>query len=499
MSVESFLTREVRLPSAPAIAAQILEVVRSGSESNQSLARVVAADPAISAKLLSVANSPIYGQGVPVARIEQAIALMGLNTVKNIALSFAVIHELVPRGGRRFDLQHFLKHAVTSAVAAELMGLRMGRQGEEYFAAALLQDVGMLVFAMLDADAYDRVLAEHVAGREPLINIETRRFGFDHQELGAELLRRWGLPESVCAPIEHHHAPEDAPQAHRQTSEILCVADGLANLYHETQGAQLFGQLHFMLSNHFERHEEIDAFIDEVACRAEELLAVYDIGDGVIKPYSQLLQEANEELGRLNLSYAQLVMELKQAKTTADKLAAELLIANDQLSALAARDGLTGLFNHRHFQDALRREVTDSAFGARPLSVILLDVDNFKRINDQHGHPAGDAVLKEIAEFLGSVVRETDLVARYGGEEFAIILGNTNTRKALAIAERVRQGIEAVEVRVNSATIRTTVSIGLCGVEAYTPEMTARRMTDAADKALYSAKKAGRNRIVLAR
>jgi len=499
MSLDRFLASNVNLPTAPAIAARILEAVKSDSESNQSLARVIGADPALAAKLLSVANSTIYAQTGTVTRVEQAIALMGLDAVKNIALSFVVLHELGPREGRRFDLQRFLKRAVTGAVAAELIGLRMKRQSDEHFAAALLQDVGTLVFALVDPEGYNRLLDHHEASGEPLRDLEMGKFDCDHQELGSELLRRWGLPESLYSPIRHHHSPETAPAEHRKTTEVLFLADGLANLYHGSQGAQHFGELRTLLSGYFQYDEEAEHLIDEVACRAEELLAAYDVTDRRIKPYSELLQEANGELGRLNLSFAQLVIELRQAKANAEKLAADLRVANEQLSDLASRDGLTGLYNHRHFQDILRREVSEAARYGRPLSVILLDVDHFKKVNDVHGHPAGDEVLKRVAGFLNATIRSTDFVARYGGEEFAMVLTETRAKDALIVAERVRRGVEAMEIRVGTTTIRVAVSVGVCTVEDSGTDLVPRRIIDAADKALYSAKNGGRNRTAVAR
>src|SRR5690606_4196265 len=144
-------------------------------------------------------------------------------------------------------------------------------------------------FALVDLDAYGLVLGEHETSEEPLSDIERRRFDSDHQELGAELLRRWGLPDSVHVPIRHHHAPSDAPPAHRQTAELLYLADALATLYHGSQGAQLFAQLRATLSECFEQDRDIDELIDEVACRAGELLGFYDVGDPMIKPYSELL------------------------------------------------------------------------------------------------------------------------------------------------------------------------------------------------------------------
>jgi HD-like signal output (HDOD) protein len=157
VGVEKFLGTEVRLPTAPAIAARILDAVRDDGESYHSLATVIATDPALAARLLSVANSSLYAPPSQITRIEQAIALLGLNLVKNIALAFAVVRGLETNGQFGFDFTRFLKRAVTGAVAAEMIGNQIEHPNDDLFACALLQDVGMLVFALVVPEEYARV------------------------------------------------------------------------------------------------------------------------------------------------------------------------------------------------------------------------------------------------------------------------------------------------------------------------------------------------------
>ncbi len=166
-----------------------------------------------------------------------------------------------------------------------------------------------------------------------------------------------------------------------------------------------------------------------------------------------------------------------------------------------SRDGLTGLYNHRHFQEMLCKEIGEALRYGRPLALLLFDVDFFKKVNDGYGHPAGDAVLKQIAHHVAQTVRTSDLVARYGGEEFAIILPETDSRDAVVLAERIRRGIETLEIDVGSQQprLRVTVSLGLSGLKPGASEHAQGEMIEAADKALYAAKRGGRNRLVVTR
>jgi diguanylate cyclase (GGDEF)-like protein len=164
---------------------------------------------------------------------------------------------------------------------------------------------------------------------------------------------------------------------------------------------------------------------------------------------------------------------------------------------LAIRDGLTGLLNRRAFQELLRSttarhdRLKDGSFG-----LILLDIDHFKKLNDTHGHPAGDEALRQVARALHDHARAGDEVARYGGEEFAVVLPSADARAAHEIAERLRREIERTSVRFAGGSIRLTASFGVAvwPADGRDPET----LLSAADKALYAAKQGGRNRVAAA-
>lgn len=165
----------------------------------------------------------------------------------------------------------------------------------------------------------------------------------------------------------------------------------------------------------------------------------------------------------------------------------ELQEANEKLQSLARQDGLTGLFNHRSFQESLARDVRRIDRDGGTLSIVLMDVDNFKKYNDSFGHPAGDAVLKQFAQVILSCSREADLVARYGGEEFIVILAGTDEEGAAIAAERMRAAVEGAEWPDREVT----ASFGIATLDKTlsSPDL----LIEAADKALYASKAAGRN------
>ncbi|MFC7531110.1 diguanylate cyclase [Actinoplanes sp. GCM10030250] len=162
----------------------------------------------------------------------------------------------------------------------------------------------------------------------------------------------------------------------------------------------------------------------------------------------------------------------------------------------AITDGLTGLRSRRFFEESLRSEGARAGRNHAPLSMLLLDIDHFKNINDTHGHNGGDRVLVEVTHRLRELVRPGDVVARYGGEEFAVLLPNTGPAAAREIAERVRRGVSSAPIAVaDSRTARVTVSVGIAGMPG---TATTDELVLAADRALYAAKNAGRNQVCAA-
>ena len=187
-----------------------------------------------------------------------------------------------------------------------------------------------------------------------------------------------------------------------------------------------------------------------------------------------------DEVGILARSFGEMVHSLKRA--------------NETLEQLAITDGLTKIHNHRFFQDRLLKEIKRSDRTAAPLALVLLDIDDFKALNDRHGHAVGDGVLEQLAALLVEETRDHDLVARYGGEEFAILAPDTDCAGALALAEKTRMAIgrKAFDVPPAEEPIAITVSVG---VAVYRGDREA--FFHEADRALYAAKRSGKDCVVV--
>jgi diguanylate cyclase (GGDEF)-like protein len=220
----------------------------------------------------------------------------------------------------------------------------------------------------------------------------------------------------------------------------------------------------------------IQTALDTTEQKVEGLSAGAD--DYITKPINFLELEAR-------------VRSMLRIKALQDALSA----ANEELSRLATTDGLTGLLNRGNLEFRLREMFDFSQRLHEPLSCVLFDLDHFKQVNDNHGHQAGDDVLRQFAALLLEAAREIDKVGRYGGEEFMVILPGTVLDAAVTFAERARQTVEQHLFRTGEITLRRTVSCGVAGWPH--PEIDNREhLVKAADDALYLAKALGRNRVV---
>ncbi|MBT3258928.1 MAG: diguanylate cyclase [Deltaproteobacteria bacterium] len=211
----------------------------------------------------------------------------------------------------------------------------------------------------------------------------------------------------------------------------------------------------------------------------------------------ELVKDRTIELTKTNAQLQQEIIERKQVEGKLRGSEAGLQMVNEELERLSNIDGLTGLYNRRFFDAALDREWKRHQRNRFPFSLILCDIDYFKKFNDSYGHQAGDECLQDIAEAItmGSG-RSSDVAARYGGEEFVVILPETGTQGALKAAETIRRKIRALKIPHKNAVGRGVVSVSF-GVATMIPEKDVEPsiLVNLADKALYASKEAGRDRV----
>jgi diguanylate cyclase (GGDEF)-like protein len=342
---------------------------------------------------------------------------------------------------------------------------------------------------------YQEVFNRRKESQRALPEIERTVFGFDHQEVGSELLKSWLLPEEIFEPIRYHHREVPISAKNRIPTALLCIANDVSSFYTGSQNVDKIRRAKRILNTEFGiQGSAVDTFIESVAHKTLELFTTFDIAPGTLRPFSQILQEANAGLSELYDSYELQIIELKQAKEKLEKQTKELNEANTKLRELAARDGLTGILNFRMFQEAMDREIARSQRYGQEFSLIFFDVDNLKKINDVYGHPAGDLVLVKICMAVGNIIRASDTFARCGGDEFALIMPETDCQRAMTVAEHLRKSVNELAIQVDNEIIQVKISIGLTSYDPANKNLDKKGVIFLADKALLQAKKSGKNK-----
>ena len=214
-------------------------------------------------------------------------------------------------------------------------------------------------------------------------------------------------------------------------------------------------------------------------------------GRDLVREVASVVRFAGERDGRVG------ELERRLAEMESDNL--DLVMKNRTLAEISARDSLTGLYNRWYVMEKIDSEMNRSLRHGCPVSVLMLDIDHFKRVNDAFGHAAGDGVLRAVAQVLRDSCRVYDVPGRYGGEEFCVVLPETKTGNTTVVAERIRERMESSSFNVGSDSVVVTASIGIAGIDSMEGEgiVSPSILIDRADRALYSAKHRGRNRVEL--
>jgi diguanylate cyclase (GGDEF)-like protein len=474
------------LPSMPAVAMQVLELAQRPDIDIAQIARIISKDAALSSKILRTVNSSFYGRSQHVATISHALVILGLQSVKTLVLGFSLASNLAKSPSRGFKHVAYWKRSIVAATAARGIAAKIDLlHTEEVFLAALLMDIGMLVLDQVLGEQYGAVFAR-AATHADLPALERDALGATHAEVGGLLAEQWKLPPLLSIPIAHHHddpaAIEDPTL--RKVTELVALAGRCADVFADENPSAAIADVRRAALEQFQLDAAAcDALLAEVGKRTKEVASLFEINIGSTQQYEAILQRANQALVELTLQSQMQASQLQQQ--------------NQQLQHRATTDALTGLANRAAFDDALAKLFAAAAGAGQPLSLLMLDLDGFKEINDGHGHPAGDAVLRAVGALLARSAGPQDVAARYGGDEMVLLLPRAPRAIAKAAAESLRSAIAARSIRHGSIKMQVTASIGVATFDTSAAFRTPAHLIKAADTALYNAKRAGRNCVEL--
>lgn len=492
----------VRLPSPPQALARVIQAASDPSVPISALGRAVSSDAGLSVQLLRMVNSSMYNRGARIATVDRAVAMLGNRSLRNLALCVAV-QNCVRGGMGAFDLDGFWEDSLRRAVAARLLAERFP-QAEvdpvEAFTFGLLQDLGVVALMQTAPERAERWMAARGRMADDRRKCEQEVFGVTHDDVAERLIAAWTLPPELAMPMRHHHQPAMAPAEHRGRCMLAGQAELLAQVLRCDEKRSALGAARAGLRREAGMSEaDVDGMLAVLSGRVDEVGKELGFRVGRQPPMEEILAAANAGLVELNLTYEEVVRRLERALADTEALTKELGARNRELEQLSLTDALTGLPNRRALSGRLNYEIGRVGREGGTLTFVMGDLDKFKAVNDTWGHDFGDVVLRAAAAALREAAAAHGLVCRVGGEEFGVMLLGEPGGPALAAAEELRAAVAAVElVCPDGVARRFTVSLGvgwIAGPAAarFDPDLVAGQLYRGADRALYEAKRQGRN------
>lgn len=460
---------------------QVLDLAQKADADIAEIARVISKDPALSSKILRTVNSSFYARSQHVSTISNALVILGLQSVKTLVLGFSLAPGLGKNVGKGFKLVPYWRHSLYAATAARTIAGKINLvQQEEAFLAALLMDIGTLVLHQVLGDEYGEIFSK-AATHTQLVDEEQKALQMTHAEVGGILAEQWKLPPLLTMPIAFHHASEKVTDpALKKLTELVSLAGRCADVFVDENAAPSIAAVRQLCQAQYQLDEAAaDALLNDIGTRTKEVASLFEINIGSSTTYEAILKKANEALVEITLQSQQQATSLKEQ--------------NRELQKKATTDALTGLANRAQLDLFLAEQFALASASKKPLSVLLMDIDKFKSINDKHGHPAGDQVLKAVAKIFRAAAKQNDLAARYGGEEFMLVLPGAARANAAAVAETIRRAIEARPIPIGNTPLAVTASIGVASFETGCPITQIAHLVKCADLAVYNAKHSGRN------
>ena len=461
------------LPSPPRVASEILELANDPELSLVQVAGVLSKDPALAAKILRIANSPIYARRRKSDSLRQALLVLGLNATLTLALGFSLVMSLRRDRPHGLDYKAFWRRALLGATAASALAEVLGRRdGEELNLASLLQDIGMLALDKIEPELYRS--APPSATHAQLIAHERAALGVDHAEVGEWLIGRWSFSERLRAAVGASHRldglPNDSP--HADFARHVALSGELADIWYADALAPSMNSLSERANGLLKLElTQLATVLAVVRNQLPETEALYEMDLVAAAQAERILEHASELVLVRNLDVVQ------EAGRLRSRTAATMPGRDDPRI-----DAETGLYNRTYLEQYLAREVEAARQQRWPVSVVCIHVDALNPY-----------LLKSAADLLRAQTRESDVLARIGDQEFAIVLTGSAHDIAHAVSERLIAAFRDAALNAGEGNVYLGMPIAV-GVESLDEQRnlnTAENLLRGAARAMHAANREG--------
>jgi len=481
------------LPSPPGVAVKIIELNQNPDICINDVVDIIKLDPALSTKLIRMANSPLYARRHKTENLRQAVIHFGPYNSLTFILSFSLTRALNKKSKSNFNYPVFWRRSLASAIACQLIAEHLGLNNtDECFLAGLIQDIGMIIIDKYDDNFYNEALDIQTAHIN-MVNYEIDKCGINHAEVGAWVFNKWNFPDLLISTVKgsHDSLATNIDNQYEVEAKIIALSSTIADVYCVDDMQPVVSMAIDRAKNLLDLDEQfvIDV-INNIYKEIQTMSELYEINIGDDSYISSISDKANELLMLRSIETSSEAVKLKNINNS-------LLTQTAVLEMEKRLDHLTKLYNRCYLDEVLNERFTKAKAG-EGIAVAFIDIDHFKKINDEYGHQVGDSILVEVASTLKTLVREGDEVFRYGGEEFIILFCRANQQGASIVCNRILDNFRTTDYFINTNfKLSLTVSIGISSLSDTEEYKQASDLLMAADKALYAAKIGGRDQVIL--
>ncbi len=479
-----------KLPSSPELASRILALAKDPDTAIEQFAKIIQLDSALAARLLKMANAACMALVTPATTIQRAVSVLGLGRVRMAVLGFQLVGHLNKLGGNKFDIKSYWQQSLLRAcVGREIANVLLPALAEEAFLVGLLCDGGILLLVQLLGPEYSELYESGQLSPASFHAAEKERFPYSHVDAIDAMAAEWNLPDIIRRPLAWHHRPTKLKPGATDAERLCALAYLIGSLCftEDLCDGQVREDLHTYAQEQFQLSTEdvrkCLAAAGETYKHSSELLgdslpADLDVAD--------LLDEAN----RLLMAAAgDAENKVQNAEAQRDQIKTAL----GEYRERAARDPLTGLLNRGALTDATVQHLTAARDQGAAITCLFMDVDNFKKLNDEYSHQTGDLVLKAVATAILQAAVNAGSVGRYGGEEMVLVIPGLSATEAAAKAQHAVELVRGIDYAKLGLKKPVTCSVGSIWGKPDHFE-SAEALFAAADEQMYIAKKSGKDR-----